>query len=1384
MVNLTEEGFHWVLEEHPQKFPYDKGGARQVAGAIREYGVSLWKQLCLPDFIAGLGLVARTSPRVVLDVSNHGSEYMFQRLHWETIEKASAADGWQLFVRRAVSPLENLSSHQNEPLELSDIVAGTKNLNIRTQAPDHLSHVVRPLTPGPNRDYNILLVVSRPAKEDDINPLLGARAIFDSLETLANGSPVRINVEIARPGTWVAFVEHLESRTTAWHAKGGRGAWFDVVHFDVHGVVRNDVASLLFLSSKGTHALKRPAEMVGALLKANHIRFAVLNSCDSAKVTESQFSNLAKTFIEMGLEAVVAMAFMFTSSAAKIFLGVFYARLFAVNGLDMLGAVQHGRDVLATYSTRVGKLNLPVELPDYFVPVLYGAGIVHSEDPVFIYDAPIILPAEGPEEISQQVVEQVVEREGFEFETRQRDRFSLIGREQDILELEWLLLRSTDSNIIRLTGMVGAGKTALVKFLGDWWHQSRMVSHVSYQDFRHAQVSDVIMYIQDRHESEEDENRHILILDHLDAVMTPSGNDVTPITESERRHLTTLIHRHLGRRDLLILVSRSQENWFGLSKRQVYRLGGFTSYHAAAFTSHIISGIGMSEILTNRDNVDYLECLACRLNYNPVSLKIFLEAMKTERAFFRSKGLDNAAMDRIGLMADTPEDLYNKILGGLIVVSPDVDPTWQECDDYMRWLWNQDFPRYGIMLMTLAPPANTHREEWYEQVSEAMSKFPQIPALSTQEIQSFVSKYLVEPGWVEPFEVTWADGTSTRYKRVHPLLTNSARVLLHGEVAHRPLMQTLWTVFSRYYSLKSIEESAHGMTKKFRYQIQIEPYHYLSSFDILFETLEEGSEMPGLNIQAYILLEVLMQVAIDCKSPVLTSDVVVPRLQKLAGYVALRLLYGHKDSLDGLEDNIDLILRASDHLSEYYMWREPKEAGNCAEKCLKLLMSVCNGTEVWDSERRYFLAKVLINRGRSCLLYKDRAPEARQAFEMALRAFKPKDGSIVDRSRSLEITALGYRGLIEAAQALKDFFDVDIDSALIDSYEQEVTKATTAAFDDLDDVHKSEAGNNFGSRSGTIIKSPPKNQVFDGYFRYQKLVEEANTYLKRKDYQTAKDILLSGIHTALLQSDKPIEHMYQTHLINIAIVQEDYSAAATHIARATELRSLIKGGSFLLEKPVDRMVRAALYGSVYLRLGLLLPALRFFYDAVEARAGDNLLPFQLSGPPEQFLRDAVFLARLGLFTLGGTPWKLISSKQFEELDDTMQELLLQAVHKKWPDYDPSGAWVRKLIERNYTMSSQDFEPDNVPEGYQKVLVDMETMEDFIGMRKIESDEAAETDVGQTKPKEPRELPMRGRNDYVLDLSPLEQALSFYQSDPEGKFEGELSHPLISALKHT
>lgn len=119
--SLTEESFRRILEDHPERFPYDESTARPIATAIQEYGTDLWKQLSLPSFIAELELDPEAPPAVVLDVYDHGPQSLFQRLHWETMEQAGAAIGWVAIVRRAIlDGAESSEFHEDDNPDMNN----------------------------------------------------------------------------------------------------------------------------------------------------------------------------------------------------------------------------------------------------------------------------------------------------------------------------------------------------------------------------------------------------------------------------------------------------------------------------------------------------------------------------------------------------------------------------------------------------------------------------------------------------------------------------------------------------------------------------------------------------------------------------------------------------------------------------------------------------------------------------------------------------------------------------------------------------------------------------------------------------------------------------------------------------------------------------------------------------------------------------------------------------------------------------------------------------------------------------------------------------------------------------------------------------------------
>ncbi|KAK3390036.1 hypothetical protein B0H63DRAFT_557069 [Podospora didyma] len=90
---------------------------------------------------------------------------------------------------------------------------------------------------------NILLAISRPEKDKHIDPYLAFKSISGLLMDMKPKDGAKFRLEVSRPGMWSAFNKHISSRTEVWHASGGDCPWFDVVHFDVHGVVRDEMAS-------------------------------------------------------------------------------------------------------------------------------------------------------------------------------------------------------------------------------------------------------------------------------------------------------------------------------------------------------------------------------------------------------------------------------------------------------------------------------------------------------------------------------------------------------------------------------------------------------------------------------------------------------------------------------------------------------------------------------------------------------------------------------------------------------------------------------------------------------------------------------------------------------------------------------------------------------------------------------------------------------------------------------------------------------------------------------------------------------------------------------------------------------------------------------------
>ena len=146
---------------------------------------------------------------------------------------------------------------------------------------------------------NILLVVARRLSVDASGqyqsrvPSFALAAIQNAQKKLnmRQCSP-RIKLETGRPRTYQALQKHLK-RTTREKGLG----YFHMVHFDLHGRVRNHTVYLRFANEEGK-LVDKPASVVAELLAANGVPSVVMNACESTMANKRVNANLGRIFAQ------------------------------------------------------------------------------------------------------------------------------------------------------------------------------------------------------------------------------------------------------------------------------------------------------------------------------------------------------------------------------------------------------------------------------------------------------------------------------------------------------------------------------------------------------------------------------------------------------------------------------------------------------------------------------------------------------------------------------------------------------------------------------------------------------------------------------------------------------------------------------------------------------------------------------------------------------------------------------------------------------------------------------------------------------------------------------------------------------------------------------
>ena len=216
---------------------------------------------------------------------------------------------------------------------------------------------------------NILLVVARDLSSNvsrgDDHSTPATPAILNARGKLSErqGFP-KVYLEIVRPPTFQELRKRLEKMTK----ERGRG-YFHIVHFDLHGYVKNHTPYLRFANESGTLS-DVPASLVAELLSINGVALAVTNACKSATANEGVDANLALMFVRKNID-ILAMSYKIPSSAAFNFLESFYDNFF-VETHSFSEAAGKARKALRDQKERTSQYGVKYDIQDWIVPVVYS----------------------------------------------------------------------------------------------------------------------------------------------------------------------------------------------------------------------------------------------------------------------------------------------------------------------------------------------------------------------------------------------------------------------------------------------------------------------------------------------------------------------------------------------------------------------------------------------------------------------------------------------------------------------------------------------------------------------------------------------------------------------------------------------------------------------------------------------------------------------------------------------------------------------------------------------------------------------------------------------------------------------------------------------------
>ena len=586
-----EKRLEWYFEKYLE-FPFlEEVKFRDARESITKYGQTLFEQLFSDHDAYSSYIRAREEGLENLRFEIIGSPEFFQQLHWEALRDPKWPTPFVLeahLVRNTFQP----------PLK---------------EAKSQVSPTI-----------NLLVVTARPGKND-----VGYRTISKPLVESLRKAKIPVKVDVLRPGTYEALSRHLD----AVKDEHGQG-YYHIIHFDLHGALarydqlkqgtkegsilfqtrygRADYpayegckAFLFFESSKPGQSDPAEAQEIAGLLLKHSIPIAILNACQSAKLTEDTEASVGSRLLEAGVQTVVAMGYSVTVSAAALMMTELYRQLFKDRKLGR--AVCYARKALHDNKNRKAYYDQTVDLEDWMLPVVYQSG------------GALVEPTLSLRDFTASEEEEYWQKQSRIYQAPDTT-YGFVGRDLDVLEIERRLLATSEGkrrNMLLIQGMGGSGKTTLLRHLMEWWQITGFIEQPFYfgydqrawnasqimDDLAQKLLGDKLAIFRTLNSPAAQRKmlgqklcseRYLLVLDNMESITGSTLAIKNTLKPEEQQELRAFLAELLGGETLVLMGSRSPEDWLAegegapMRPNDVYRLPGLDCQAATTLAERVM----------------------------------------------------------------------------------------------------------------------------------------------------------------------------------------------------------------------------------------------------------------------------------------------------------------------------------------------------------------------------------------------------------------------------------------------------------------------------------------------------------------------------------------------------------------------------------------------------------------------------------------------------------------------------------------------------------------------------------------------------------------------------------------------------------------------------